>query len=117
MLIVLTASFLILYAIFFLYCKPSVLYVLFAFEIILLGTNFIFAQNSYDMDDLYGQGVALILFSAAAVDTSIGLIIIVNLFNIYNIDIKELIRIYKDKIKQDTVGDKNKEINTINYDA
>lgn len=77
------------FALMFLILKPSVLYVLFALEIIVIASNFLFIEGSLLMDDLSGQGIALILLSAAAVDTSVGLIIILNFFSIHNEEPKE----------------------------
>lgn len=51
-----------------------------------IASSFLLVDGSLIMDDVYGQGAALILFSAAAVDTSIGLVIILNLYSIKNID-------------------------------
>lgn len=73
--------------------KPNLLFILFALEIILLGINTNFIFGSIFLDDFLGSYMALILFSVAALDTSIGLVIILNYYNIrtlqtININIK-----------------------------
>jgi NADH-quinone oxidoreductase subunit K len=69
--------------------KPNLVYVLFALEIWLLGININFIFGSLILDDFLGQYLALILFAVAALDTSVGLVIILNYYNlratIYNI--------------------------------
>jgi len=62
--------------------KPNLLFVLFALEIILLGVNLNFICASIILDDFMGQFLSLILFSMAALDTSVGLVIILNYYNI-----------------------------------
>jgi len=72
----------IFFALLILIIKPNLLFVLFALEIILLGVNLNFIFASIILDDFLGQFISLVLFSMAALDTSIGLIIILNYYNI-----------------------------------
>jgi NADH-quinone oxidoreductase subunit K len=67
---------LIVFAILILLVKPNLLFVLFALEIILLSINLNFILASLMLDDFLGQYISLILFSIAALDTSVGLIIV-----------------------------------------
>jgi len=71
----------VIFAVLILILKPNLLFVLFALEIILLGVNVNFIFASIFLDDFLGQYLALILFSVAALDTSVGLIIILNYYN------------------------------------
>jgi NADH-quinone oxidoreductase subunit K len=71
----------IVFAFLILLIKPNLLFILFALEIILLGVNLNFICASFLLDDFMGQFLSLILFSLAAVDTSIGLVIILNYYN------------------------------------
>jgi NADH-quinone oxidoreductase subunit K len=75
----------VIFAVLILITKPNLLFVLFALEIILLGVNSNFVLASIYLDDFLGQYLALILFSVAALDTSVGLIIILNYYNVHNI--------------------------------
>jgi len=75
----------IIFAILILILKPNLLFLLFALEIILLGINVNFIFASIMLDDFLGQYVSLILFSVAALDTSVGLIIILNYYNLHNV--------------------------------
>jgi NADH-quinone oxidoreductase subunit K len=80
---VLFLSFLfVFFSILILILKPNLLFVLFALEIILLGVNINFVFASIFLDDFLGQYITLILFSVAALDTSIGLVIILNYYNL-----------------------------------
>jgi NADH:ubiquinone oxidoreductase subunit K len=65
--------------------KPNLIFLLFALEIILLGININFILTSLVIDDFLGNYLALILFSVAALDTALGLIIIMNYYNLHNI--------------------------------
>jgi len=75
----------VIFAVLILILKPNLLFVLFALEIILLGVNSNFILASIFLDDFLGQYLALILFSVAALDTSVGLIIILNYYNLHNL--------------------------------
>jgi len=75
----------VIFAVLILITKPNLLFVLFALEIILLGVNSNFVLASIYLDDFLGQYLALILFSVAALDTSVGLIIILNYYNLHNL--------------------------------
>jgi len=86
MTITLTLGFMFLFFAFtILLLKPNLLFVLFALEIILLGVNANFILSSIFLDDFLGEYVALILFSVAALDTSVGLIIILNYYNLHSL--------------------------------
>lgn len=65
--------------------KPNLLFLLFALEIFLLGININFVLGSIMLDDFMGQYITLILFSIAALDTSVGLIIILNYYSLHSI--------------------------------
>jgi NADH-quinone oxidoreductase subunit K len=65
--------------------KPNLLFVLFALEIILLGVNINFIMASLVLDDFLGKYITLILFSVAALDTSVGLILLLNYYGLHNI--------------------------------
>jgi NADH-quinone oxidoreductase subunit K len=65
--------------------KPNLLFVLFALEIILLGVNLNFIIGGLLIDDALGKYISLILFSVAALDTAVGLIILLNYYNLHNI--------------------------------
>ena len=80
--ILLTSFLFIIFALLIFLLKPNLIYVLFALEIWLLGINLNFIFGSLILDDFLGQYIALILFSIAALDTSVGLIIILNYYNI-----------------------------------
>jgi NADH-quinone oxidoreductase subunit K len=83
---ILTLAFLfIIYALFILILKPNLLFLLFALEIILIGINVNFIFASLMLDDFLGQFISLILFSVAALDTSVGLIIILNYYNLHKV--------------------------------
>jgi NADH-quinone oxidoreductase subunit K len=85
--------FFILSALIVLLLKPNFLFVLFSLEIILLGININFILASFLLDEFFGQFITLILFSVAALDTSIGLIILLNYYNLHQvIQIKNLIK-------------------------
>lgn len=75
--ITIISSLFIFLALLLLICKPNLIFVLFALEIILLGVNLNFIFGSILLDDFMGQAITLILFTIAALDTSIGLVIIV----------------------------------------
>lgn len=72
----------IFFAILIILVKPNLLFILFALEIILLGINLNFIFASLFLDDFLGQYIALILFSVAALDTAVGLVIILNYYNL-----------------------------------
>jgi len=82
--IFLSSSF-IIFALLILILKPNLLFLLFALEIILLGININFIFASLMLDDFLGQYLSLILFSVAALDTSVGLIIILNYYNLHSV--------------------------------
>lgn len=65
--------------------KPNLLFVLFSLEIIFVSINLNFIYASLLLDDFFGQIIALILFTLAAVDTSVGLVLILGYYNIRNI--------------------------------
>jgi NADH-quinone oxidoreductase subunit K len=75
----------LIFAISIVILKPNLLFVLFALEIILLGINVNFILTSVVLDDFLGQYITLILFSVAALDTSVGLIIILNYYNLHSL--------------------------------
>jgi NADH:ubiquinone oxidoreductase subunit K len=50
-----------------------------------LGININFVLGSIMLDDFMGQYITLILFSIAALDTSVGLIIILNYYSLHSI--------------------------------
>jgi NADH-quinone oxidoreductase subunit K len=75
----------LIFAMLIILLKPNLLFVLFALEILLLGVNTNFILSSIILDDFLGAYIALILFSVAALDTSVGLIIILNYYNLHNI--------------------------------
>ena len=75
----------LIFAILIILVKPNLLFLLFALEIILLGINTNFILASIILDDFLGEYIALILFSLAALDTSVGLIIILNYYNLHNL--------------------------------
>jgi NADH-quinone oxidoreductase subunit K len=75
----------LVFAIMIIILKPNLLFVLFALEIILLGININFILTSIVLDDFLGQYITLILFSVAALDTSVGLIIILNYYNLHSL--------------------------------
>jgi NADH-quinone oxidoreductase subunit K len=83
--ILLLSSIFIIFALFILVLKPNLLFLLFALEIIFLGVNINFIFASLLLDDVLGQYISLILFSVAALDTSVGLIIILNYYNLHNV--------------------------------
>lgn len=70
--------------------KPNLLFVLFALEIILLGVNTNFVIGSVILDDGLGKYISLILFSVAALDTSIGLILLLHYYNLRDISLKQI---------------------------
>lgn len=72
----------LIFALLIITLKPNILFVLFALEIILLGTNINFIMASIMLDDFLGKFFILILFSIAALDTSVGLILILNYYNL-----------------------------------
>jgi NADH:ubiquinone oxidoreductase subunit K len=79
---ILFLSFLFLiFAFLILILKPNLIFILFALELILLGININFIFASIILDDFLGQYITLILFSVAALDTCLGLIIIFNYYN------------------------------------
>jgi NADH-quinone oxidoreductase subunit K len=87
---ILLISFLfVIFALLIFTLKPNLIYVLFALEIWLLGININFIFGSLILDNFIGQYLALILFAVAALDTSVGLVIILNYYNlrtsVYNI--------------------------------
>jgi NADH-quinone oxidoreductase subunit K len=65
--------------------KPNLLFVLFALEIILLGVNINFVLASLVLDDFLGKYITLILFSVAALDTSVGLILLLNYYGLHSV--------------------------------
>lgn len=73
------------FAVLILMLKPNLLFVLFALEIILVGVNINFIFASIILDDFLGQYLTLILFSVAALDTSVGLVVILNYYNMHYI--------------------------------
>jgi len=70
------------FALLILLLKANLLFLLFALELILLSVNLNFIFASLFLDDFLGETVALLLFSLAALDTSFGLVV---LFNYYNL--------------------------------
>nr|ACZ96468.1 NADH dehydrogenase subunit 4L [Didymium iridis]ACZ96469.1 NADH dehydrogenase subunit 4L [Didymium iridis] len=78
------SSLFVIFALLILILKPNLLFLLFALEIILLGINVNFIFASVMLDDFLGQYISLILFSVAALDTSVGLIIILNYYNLHS---------------------------------
>jgi len=74
----------VIFAVLILLCKPNLLFVLFALELILLGVNINLIFTSIVLDDFLGQYLTLILFAVAALDTSVGLIIILNYYNLHS---------------------------------
>jgi len=81
---VLFLSFLFLFfALLILMLKPNLLFILFALELILIGININFVFGSIVLDDFLGQYIALCLFSIAALDTSVGLVIILTYYNLH----------------------------------
>jgi NADH-quinone oxidoreductase subunit K len=79
----------VIFAFLILILKPNLIFILFSLELILVGININFIFASIILDDFLGQYIALILFSVAALDTSIGLIIILNYYNIHYISTNE----------------------------
>lgn len=75
----------IIFALIIITLKPNLLFVLFALEIMLLGVNMNFIIGSLLIDDALGKYLSLILFSVAALDTSVGLIILLNYYSLHNI--------------------------------
>jgi len=75
----------ILFAFMIIILKPNLLFVLFALEIILLGININFIMASVVLDDFLGKYITLLLFSVAALDTSIGLILLLHYYGLHNI--------------------------------
>ena len=65
--------------------KPNLLFLLFALEIILLGINFNFLLSALLLDDALGKYITLILFSVAALDSAVGLIILLNYYGLHTI--------------------------------
>jgi NADH-quinone oxidoreductase subunit K len=66
--------------------KPNLIFLLFSLEILLLAININFILGSVYLDDALGSYITLILFSVAALDTSVGLIIVLNYYNHRNIN-------------------------------
>jgi NADH:ubiquinone oxidoreductase subunit K len=62
--------------------KPSLIFLLFGLELVFLSINLIFIQASINHDSIQGHVISLILFALAAVDASIGLIIILDYYNL-----------------------------------
>lgn len=81
----LLSSLFIIFALMIITLKPNLLFVLFALEIILLGVNINFIMASIVLDDFLGKYITLILFSVAALDTSIGLILLLNYYGLHSI--------------------------------
>jgi NADH-quinone oxidoreductase subunit K len=75
----------IVFAFMIIIAKPNLLFVLFALEIILLGVNINFILASIVLDDFLGKYITLILFSVAALDTSVGLILLLNYYGLHSI--------------------------------
>lgn len=71
-----------IFAIFILLTKPNIIFVLFGLEIMLLAINANFILGSILLNDLWGWLISLILFSIAAIDTGLGLLIILNYYNL-----------------------------------
>jgi NADH-quinone oxidoreductase subunit K len=91
--ILLLSSLFLIFALLILLFKPNLLFVLFALEIVLLGVNLNFVLTSFVQAGFFGEYITLILFSVAALDTSIGLIIILNYYNQHqNTNIKSIIK-------------------------
>jgi NADH-quinone oxidoreductase subunit K len=67
--------------------KPNLLFILIALEIILLGINVNFILGSLLHDDFLGQFLSLILFAIAALDTSVGLVILLAYYNLHVVSI------------------------------
>jgi len=85
--VLLMSSIFLIFALIILIFKPNLLFILFALEIILLGINLNFILATNLLDDFLGEYIALILFSVAALDTSVGLIILLNYYNLRNINL------------------------------
>jgi NADH-quinone oxidoreductase subunit K len=75
----------IIFALLIITFKPNLLFVLFALEIILLGININFVMASIVLDDFLGKYLTLILFSVAALDTSVGLILLLNYYGLHSV--------------------------------
>jgi NADH-quinone oxidoreductase subunit K len=85
MILLLSVIFLI-FALLILILKPNLIFILFALELILLGVNINMIFASIILDDFLGQYLTLILFSVAALDTCLGLIIIFNYYHYHLIN-------------------------------
>ena len=86
------SSIFLIFGIIIIVLKPNLLFVLFALEIILLGINLNLILGSLILDDALGKYMSLILFSCAALDTSVGLIIVLNYYNYHNVKISHPIK-------------------------
>ena len=73
----------LVFAILLIILKQNLLFLLFSLEILLLGANINFIFGSQLIDDFLGKFLSLILFSVAALDTSVGLIILLNFYAIH----------------------------------
>jgi len=74
-------SFLLFFiALIILVVKANFIFVLFALELILLAVNMNFVLASLLLDDFLGQSISLLLFSLAATDTSVGLVLLLNFY-------------------------------------
>jgi NADH-quinone oxidoreductase subunit K len=83
MITILSLAFLfVISALLILLFKPNLLFVLFSLEILLLGINLNFVLAGSLLGDSLGKFITLILFSVAALDTSVGLIILLNYYNL-----------------------------------
>jgi len=76
----LLSSILVLIALIILVVKDNFIFVLFALELILLAVNMNFILASLQLDDFLGQSISLLLFSLAATDTSVGLVLLLNFY-------------------------------------
>lgn len=86
---------LLLFSLIIIYIKPSIIYILFALEMLLLGISNSLVFGSVGTDDFIGQITTLILFSAAASEMAIGLMLLINMHSYYNMEY------YKSNLKQE----------------
>lgn len=86
----LISSIFVFFAFLIIIIKPNLLFVLFALEIILLGVNTNLVIGSVILDDSLGKYMSLILFSVAALDTSIGLVLLLHYYGLRDISLKQI---------------------------
>lgn len=75
----------VIFALLIIVFKPNFLFVLFALEIILLGINLNFVLASFLHQDFFGYYITLLLFSVASLDSSVGLIILLEYYKLFYI--------------------------------